>query len=73
MELVRFVGYFLAIGSIGFRFGVVRRTREMSDEARTILRADKAAMLGLLPPTSARPISSRSPRTRASSTHCPQS
>jgi putative copper export protein len=48
MELVRFVGYFLAIGSIGFRFGVVRRTREMSDEARTILRADKAAMLGLL-------------------------
>jgi putative copper export protein len=48
MELVRFVGYFLAIGSVGFRFGIVRRIRGMSDEARTILRADKAAMLGLL-------------------------
>jgi uncharacterized membrane protein len=48
MELVRFVGYFLAIGSIGFRFGIVRRIRGMSDEARTILRADNAAMLGLL-------------------------
>jgi len=48
MELVRFVGYFLAIGSIGFRFGIVRRIRGMSDEALTILQPDKAAMLGLL-------------------------
>jgi putative copper export protein len=48
MELVRFIGYFLAIGSIGFRFGIVRRLRGMTDEARTILRADNAAMLGLL-------------------------
>jgi hypothetical protein len=48
MELVRFVGYFLAIGSIGFRFGIVRRIRGMSDAARTILRADSTAMLGLV-------------------------
>jgi putative copper export protein len=48
MELIRFVGSFLAIGAIGFRFGIVRRVRGMSDEARTILRADNAAMLGIL-------------------------
>ena len=42
------VGFFLAIGAIGFRFGIVRRVRGMSDEARTILRADNAAMIGIL-------------------------
>jgi copper transport protein len=47
-ELVQFIGYFLAVGAVGFRFGVVRRTRGMSDEARAILRADNAAMLGVL-------------------------
>jgi len=47
-ELVQFVGYFLAIGAVGFRFGVVRRTRGISDEAREILRADKAAMFGVV-------------------------
>lgn len=47
-ELVQFVGYFLAIGAVGFRFGIVRRLREMSDEARVILRADNVALLGLL-------------------------
>ena len=48
MELIRFVGSFLAIGAVGFRFGIVRRVRGMSDEARTILRADNAALLGIL-------------------------
>jgi copper transport protein len=48
MELIRFVGCFLAIGAIGFRFGIVRRIRGISDEARTILRADNAALLGIL-------------------------
>jgi copper transport protein len=48
MELIRFVGSFLAIGAIGFRFGIVRRVRGMSDEARTILRPDNAALLGIL-------------------------
>ena len=47
-ELVQFVGYFLAIGAVGFRFGIVRRLRGMSDEARVILRADNVALLGLL-------------------------
>ena len=47
-ELVQFVGYFLAIGAVGFRFGVVRRTRGISDEAREILRADKAAVFGII-------------------------
>jgi putative copper export protein len=47
-ELVSFVGYFLAVGAIGFRFGIVRRVRGMTDEARTILRADNAALLGIL-------------------------
>jgi putative copper export protein len=47
-QLIQFVGYFLAIGVIGFRFGIVRRVRGMSDEARAILRADNAALLGLL-------------------------
>jgi uncharacterized membrane protein len=48
MELIRFVGSFLAIGAVGFRFGIVRRARGMSDEASTILRADNAALLGIL-------------------------
>lgn len=47
-QLVQFVGYFLAIGSIGFRFGVVRRIRGMTDEARAVLRADNAAFIGML-------------------------
>ena len=47
-ELAQFVGYFLAIGAVGFRFGVARRARGMSDEAKTILRADDAALLGII-------------------------
>ena len=47
-QLVEFVGFFLAIGAIGFRFGIVRQIRGMSDEAKAILRADNAALLGLL-------------------------
>ncbi len=47
-ELTQFVGYFLAIGAIGFRFGLVRRVRGMTDEARRILRPDNAAFLGML-------------------------
>jgi uncharacterized membrane protein len=47
-ELVQFVGYFLGIGAIGFRFGIVRRVRGISDEAKSILRADNAALLGIL-------------------------
>jgi putative copper export protein len=47
-ELIQFVGYFLAIGALGFRFGIVRRARGLADDARAILRADNAAMLGLL-------------------------
>jgi putative copper export protein len=46
-ELLRFVGSFLAIGAVGFRFGIVRQIRGMSDEAKAILRADNAAMLGV--------------------------
>jgi uncharacterized membrane protein len=48
MELIRFVATFLAIGAVGFRFGIVRRVHGMSDEAQTILRADNAALLGIL-------------------------
>ena len=47
-QLVQFVGYFFAIGALGFRFGIVRRLRGISDEATRILRADNAAMLGFL-------------------------
>jgi putative copper export protein len=47
-ELVQFVGWFLSVGAIGFRYGIVRRIRGMSDEARTILRPDNAALLGIL-------------------------
>jgi copper transport protein len=46
-ELTQFVGFFLAIGAVGFRYGIVRRVRGMSSEARTILRADNAARLGV--------------------------
>ena len=46
-QLIQVVGYFLAIGSVGFRFGIVRRLRGMSHEARVILRADNAALLGI--------------------------
>jgi copper transport protein len=47
-ELLQFVGYFLAIGAVGFRFGVARRIRGMSEEAKAILRADNAGLFGLL-------------------------
>ena len=47
-QLVQFLGYFLAIGAIGFRFGIVRRVRGISDEAKQILRADNAALLGIV-------------------------
>ena len=47
-ELVQFIGYFLAIGAVGFRFGVVRRTRGISGEAKEIIRADKAAVFGII-------------------------
>ncbi|MFL5468798.1 MAG: copper resistance D family protein [Gemmatimonadaceae bacterium] len=47
-QLVQFLGYFLAIGAVGFRFGIVRRVRGMSEDARAILRADNAALLGVL-------------------------
>jgi copper transport protein len=46
-ELLRFVGSFLAVGAVGFRFGIVRQIRGMSDEAKAILRADNAALLGV--------------------------
>ena len=45
---MEFAGVFLAIGAIGFRFGIVRQIRGMSDEAKAILRADNAALLGIL-------------------------
>ena len=47
-QLVEFAGVFLAVGAIGFRFGIVRQIRGMSDEAKAILRADNAALLGIL-------------------------
>lgn len=47
-ELVQFVGWFLSIGAIWFRYGIVRRIRGMSDEARMILRPDNAALLGMV-------------------------
>lgn len=47
-ELIQFIGWFLSIGAIGFRFGVVRRVRGMSDDARRILAPDNAAILGAL-------------------------
>jgi uncharacterized membrane protein len=47
-ELLQFVGWFFAIGAVGFRFGIVRRIHGMSDEAKLILRADNAALLGMV-------------------------
>jgi putative copper export protein len=47
-QLLQFVCWFFAVGAIGFRFGIVRRARGMSNEARTILRADNAALLGVV-------------------------
>jgi putative copper export protein len=47
-QLVQFVGYFLSIGAIGFRFGIVRRTRGISDDAKQILRADIATVFGIV-------------------------
>ena len=47
-QLLQFVGFFLAIGAIGFRFGIVRRLPGISDEAKRILRPDNAALLGIL-------------------------
>jgi len=47
-ELIQFLGWFLSVGAVGFRFGVVRRMRGISDEARNILAADNAAILGVL-------------------------
>jgi copper transport protein len=47
-ELLQFVGYFLAIGAVGFRFGVARQVRGLSEEAKTILRADSARIFGLI-------------------------
>jgi uncharacterized membrane protein len=48
VQLVQFVGYFLAIGAIGFRYGIVRRVHGMTEDARSILRPDNAALLGML-------------------------
>lgn len=47
-QLIQFVGYFLAIGAVGFRFGIVRRAHGLTDEARNILRADNSALLGMV-------------------------
>ena len=46
-ELIQFVGFFLSIGAVGFRYGIARRVRGLGEDARLILRADNAAMLGL--------------------------
>jgi putative copper export protein len=46
-ELIQFVGYFLAIGAIGFRFGVVRKARGISEEAMMILDPNRAALFGV--------------------------
>jgi len=47
-QLIQFVGWFLSVGAVGFRFGVVRRVRGISDDARRILAPDNAATLGAL-------------------------
>jgi len=47
-ELAQFVGYFLSIGAVGFRYGVGRSNRRFSEEARGILEADRAAVLGII-------------------------
>jgi putative copper export protein len=46
-QLVQFVGFFLAMGAIGFRFGIVRQARGITDEAKRILRPENAALLGI--------------------------
>jgi putative copper export protein len=48
LQLLQFVGYFLAIGAVGFRFGIVRRIRGMSEEAKAILHPDNAAVVGMI-------------------------
>ncbi|HJQ11214.1 MAG TPA: CopD family protein [Gemmatimonadaceae bacterium] len=47
-ELIQFLGWFLSVGAIGFRFGVARHVRGISDDARRILAADNAAALGAI-------------------------
>ncbi len=47
-ELAQFVGYFLSIGAVGFRYGVVRDNRRFSEEARNLLEPDRAALLGVI-------------------------
>jgi putative copper export protein len=47
-HLIQFVGWFLSVGAIGFRFGVVRRVRGMTDDARRILAGGNAAVFGVL-------------------------
>jgi putative copper export protein len=45
--LAQFVGFFLAMGAVGFRFGIVRQVHGITDEAKRILRAENAALLGI--------------------------
>ena len=45
-ELTSFIGYFLGVGAVGFRFGIVRRVRGMTKAAREILQPDNAARFG---------------------------
>jgi putative copper export protein len=45
---LNFSAYFLMIGALGFRFGVVRRARGLSDEAKAVLRPDNAALFGMV-------------------------
>jgi putative copper export protein len=47
-HFVDFAGYFAAVGAVGFRYGLVRRMRGLSEDARNILRADNAAAFGLV-------------------------
>jgi putative copper export protein len=47
-ELLQFIGYFMTVGAVGFRFGIVRRVPGLSDEARMILNADNAALFGVV-------------------------
>jgi putative copper export protein len=46
-QLLQFVGFFLSIGAVGFRYGLVRRIRGMTSEARSMLQADNAARFGV--------------------------
>ena len=45
---INFASYFLVLGALGFRIGVVGRFRNMSPETRAILRPDEAARIGML-------------------------